>query len=69
MLTTVMPTIVEIVVVIRVGMKISVGCAAPICALYIMMLMGIRISPEVLITKNIIMGLVAVSFLGFSYCS
>ena len=64
-----MPTIVEMVVVIRVGIKISVGCAAPIWARYIIMLMGMRIKPEVLMTKNIIIGLVAVSFLGFSDCS
>ena len=68
-LTTVMPTIVEIVVVMSVGIKMSVGCAAPICERYIMMLIGIKISPLVLITRNIIIGLVAVSFLGFSSCS
>ena len=32
------------------------------------MLIGIKVSPEVLITKNIIIGLVAVSFFGFSSC-
>ena len=31
--------------------------------------MGTRVSPEVLSTRNMIIGLVAVSFLGFSSCS
>ena len=69
MLTAAIPTNVLTVVVSNVGIKISVGCAAPICARYIMMLTGINISPEVLMTRNIIMGFVAVSFLGFSSCS
>ena len=34
-----------------------------------MMEIGISISPEVLITRNIIIGLLAVSFWGFSSCS
>ncbi|EJX01317.1 hypothetical protein EVA_10574 [gut metagenome] len=68
-LTTVTPTSVEIVVVSRVGMNISVGCAAPICARYTMMLTGIRMSPDVFITRNMIIGLVAVSFCEFSSCS
>ena len=50
-------------------MKMSVGCAAPICALYTMMLTGISVSPLVFSTRNIIMGFVAVSFFGFSCCS
>ena len=66
MLTAVMPTTVDTVVVSSVGMKMSVGCAAPICARYIMMLTGIRIRPEVLMTRNMIIGLVAVSLRGFS---
>lgn len=53
-------------VVRSVGMKMSVGSAAPICARYTMILTGMRISPEVLMTRNIIIGLVAVSFFGFS---
>ncbi len=61
-----LPNIVDIVVVIRVGMKMSVGMAAPICALYIIMLMGMMTNPEVLITRNMIIGLLAVSFWGFS---
>ena len=47
----------------------SVGCAAPICARYTMMLMGIMVSPDVFSTKNIIIGLLAVSFLVFRSCS
>ena len=46
----------------------SVGCAAPICALYTMMLTGMMVSPEVLSTRNIIIGLLAVSFFGLSSC-
>ena len=65
-LTIVTPTSVDTVVVRSVGMKMSVGSAAPICARYTMMLTGMRISPEVLMTRNIIIGLVAVSFFGFS---
>ena len=51
------------------GMKMSVGCAAPSCERYTMMLTGIKVSPEVLRTRNIIIGLVAVSFFVFSSCS
>ena len=66
MLTAITPTVVEMAVVISVGMKMSVGCAAPICERYIMMLTGININPEVFSTRNIIIGLVAVSFFGLS---
>ena len=69
MLTVVTPTMVEKAVVSRVGIKMSVGCAAPICERYIIMLTGININPEVLITKNIIIGLLAVSFFGFNSCN
>lgn len=68
-LTAVIPTSVDMEVVSSVGMKISVGCVAPSWARYIIMLTGININPEVLITRNIIIGLVAVSFFGFSSCS
>ena len=61
-----MPASVEKNVARRMGTKMSVGCAAPICARYTMMLTGIRVSPDVLSTRNIIIGLVAVSFFGFS---
>lgn len=50
------------------GIKISVGCAAPICALYTIMLTGISVKPEVFSTKNIIMEFDAVSFLVFNSC-
>lgn len=53
----------------RIGIKISVGCAAPIWARYTMIEIGISISPEVLITRNMIIGLLAVSFFGFSSCN
>ena len=52
----------------RMGMKISVGFAAPICARYTMMLTGMIVRPEVLITRNIIMEFVAVSFFSFKSC-
>jgi len=63
------PTRVEMKVLSRIGINTSVGCAAPICARYTMILIGMMIRPEVLITKNIIIGLEAVSFFGFSSCS
>ena len=40
MLTAMTPTMVEMAVVISVGIKMSVGWAAPICERYIMMLTG-----------------------------
>ena len=52
MLTAMTPTMVEMAVVISVGIKMSVGWAAPICERYIMMLTGISISPEVLRTRE-----------------
>ena len=51
------------------GMKISVGWAAPIWARYTIIEIGISVSPLVFSTRNIIIGLVAVSFLGFSSCN
>ena len=56
------------------GTKTSVGCAAATLlppksrgvARYTMMLIGISVSPLVFSTRNIIMGLVAVSFFLFS---
>ena len=65
-LTAITPTRVEIADVINIGINISVGCVAPICARYIIILIGISINPEVLSTRNITIGLVAVSFRGFS---
>ena len=62
------PVNVEKNVAKRIGMKISVGFAAPNCARYTMILTGINVNPDVFNTKNIIIGLVAVSFLGFNSC-
>ena len=63
-----MPASVEKNVAKRMGMKMSVGCWAPICARYTMMLTGMSVSPEVFSTRNIIMGFDAVSFFWFSSC-
>ena len=63
-----MPARVEKKVAMSMGINISVGCAAPICALYTIMLTGIKVSPEVLSTKNMIMEFDAVSFFAFSSC-
>ena len=49
-------------------MNTSVGCAAPSCARYTMMLTGMMVRPEVLSTRNIIMGFEAVSLRGLSSC-
>ena len=57
-----MPPSVAMVVANSMGMKMSVGCAAPICARYTSMLTGMSVRPEVLSTRNIIMGLEAVAF-------
>ena len=64
-----MPATVEQNVASRIGTKMSVGCAAPSCARYTMMLTGMSVRPDVLSTRNIIIGFVAVSFFGFSSCS
>lgn len=50
------------------GTNTSVDCAAPNCARYTMILIGIRVSPEVFKTRNIIIGLLAVSFFGLMAC-
>ena len=57
-----MPASVEKNVASRMGMKMSVGCAACIWARYTMMLTGISVSPLVFSTKNIIIGFDAVTF-------
>ena len=36
-----------------IGRKTSDGLAAPICARYIMMVIGIRVNPEALMQRNI----------------
>ena len=53
----------------RIGINTSVGCAAPICARYTRIEIGISVRPLVFSTKNMIIGFVAVSFLGFSSCN
>lgn len=63
-----MPANVATSVARSIGMKTSVGVAAPYEARKARMLVGMMVSPEVLSTKNIIMGLVAVSFLLLSSC-
>ena len=63
-----MPAKVEKKVASRMGTNISVGWVAPSCARYTMMLIGISVSPDVFSTRNMIMGLLAVSFLEFNSC-
>ena len=63
-----MPASVEKNVASRMGIKMSVGYAAPIWARYTIMLTGINVSPLVFSTRNIIMGFDAVSFFVFSSC-
>ena len=63
-----MPASVDTKVASKMGMNTSVGCAAPICARYTKMLTGIIVRPDVLSTRNIIIGFDAVSFLGLSSC-
>ena len=63
-----MPASVEKNVASRIGMKMSVGCAACSWARYTMMLTGISVRPLVFSTKNIIIGFDAVSFFVFSSC-
>ena len=60
------PPKVEQAVARRMGMKMSLGLAAPNCARYIMMLIGMMVSPEVLSTRNMIIASLAVSFLVLS---
>ena len=69
MQTASMATNVEENVASIIGRKTSDGLAAPICARYIMMVIGIRVNPEALMQRNIIIGLLAESFSVFSSCS
>ena len=64
-----MPDSVEKKVANRIGMNTSVGFAAPCCARYTIIEMGISVSPLVLSTKNIIIAFVARSLFGFSSCN
>ena len=63
------PANVEKNVASRIGIKISVGCAAPIWARYTRMDIGMSVSPLVFSTRNIIIGLLAVSFFWFRSCN
>lgn len=56
------------VVASKMGTKTSVGWTALQALRTARMLVGIMVSPLVFSTKNIIMGLVAVSFFVFSSC-
>ena len=69
MLVIISPTIVETVVAKRIGIKTSVGFAAPISARYRRTVTGISVSPEVFSTRNMIIELLAVSFLSLISCS
>ena len=62
------PPSVEQYVAIRRGTKTSVGLAAPRIARWAKMAIGIIVNPEVLMAKNMIWALLAVSFLGLSCC-
>ena len=62
------PASVEKNVASRMGIKMSVGCAAPICARYTSILTGMIVRPLVFSTRNIIMAFEAVSFFVFSSC-
>ena len=57
-----MPASVEKNVASRMGINTSVGCAAPIWALYTNIEIGISVRPLVFSTRNMIMGFVAVTF-------
>ena len=69
MLVTIKPTNVATVVAMSIGKNTSVGFAAPICVRNVSTDTGMIVNPDVLSTRNIIIGLLAVSFFGFSSCS
>ena len=62
------PASVATVVAMRIGMKTSVGMAAPLAARKARIVVGMMVRPLVLSTRNMIIGLVAVSFRVFSSC-
>ena len=62
-----MPISVAAKVASSMGTNTSVGCAAPIWARYTIILTGMIVSPDVLSTKNIIIGLEAVAFISASF--
>ena len=51
------------------GRKTSEGFAAPICARYIMIVIGISVNPEALIQRNMIIGLLADSLSVLNSCN
>ncbi len=61
-LVKMIPASVEKNVASRIGMKMSVGWAAPICARYTIIEIGISVSPDVFSTRNMIIGFEAVTF-------
>ena len=52
-----------------IGRNTSDGLAAPSCALYIMIVIGISVSPEALMHKNMIIGLLADSLSVLNSCN
>ena len=66
--TAMRPTSVEQKVAMSMGRKTSDGLAAPIWARYTMTPRGTMVSPVVLSTRNMIMGLLAVSLRGLISC-
>ena len=62
-------TKVDVNVASMIGRNTSDGFAAPNCARYIMMVIGIKVSPEALMHKNITMELLADSLFGFNSCN
>ena len=63
------PTRVETDVASKIGMKTSVGRLAPICARYIKIVIGIRVTEEAFNIINRICASLAVSFCGLCSCS
>ena len=66
---TIKPTSVATVVAMSIGRNTSVGFAAPAAVRNVSTDTGISVKPDVFSTRNIIMGLLAVSFFVFSSCS
>ena len=62
------PTRVEKNVASRMGMNTSAGWAAPICARYTSTLTGMIVRPDVLSTRNMIIGFDATSLVLLSSC-
>ena len=68
-LVMMIPASVEKKVASRMGMKMSVGWAAPIWARYTMIEIGISVSPLVFSTRNMIIGFEAVTLISFIWLS